>query len=830
MKKKLNKLLLRQIKRHFGTIDDFPAELAVFLDDINTTYESFEGDKQILQNAIEISSQELRAVYFKQKQDSEKKLLEDHKQSSERHQAILQTAIDGYWLTDSQGRFLEVNDSYCRMSGYSEKELLAMSISDMEANEDASETVRHIAKIIEEGEGRFESRHRRKDGTVYNVSISVQFKKADGGHFVVFIHDITERKKAEKLLNETNAYLENLINYANAPIIVWDPQFRITRFNHAFESLTGRTEAEVKGQSLEILFPPAQAEKSMGLIRKTITGERWETVEIEILHIDLTARTVLWNSATVFETDGITPVSTIAQGQDITSRIRVEDRLRQLSQAVEQSPVTIMITDKRGAIQYVNPKFTELTGYSLDEIIGKNPRILKSGYTSSEEYNKLWTTIQSGGEWTGEFHNKKKNGDLYWESAKISPIVNAQGETTHFLAVKEDITRRKQADEEIKLKTEELVLANAEKDKFFSIIAHDLRGPFHGFMGLTQIMAENITSMTMDDLQELASIMKQSAANLFRLLGNLLEWSSMQRGITHFNPDSFLLQPKITGILALAQEAANRKLITISYDIPSDLSVYADNNMLEGILRNLVTNAVKYTPRGGSIVISANTLPDRSVEISVKDMGIGMDKNLIDTIFVLGVNTSREGTEGEPSTGLGLIICKDFVEKHGGRLWVESEEGKGSTFHFTLPAENAPKRKPDLVNPVLTVDPSFSDRKLKIVIAEDDEAAQVLLGIAVKPFSHMIIKVNTGIAAVEACLNNPDTDLVLMDIKMPEMDGYEATRQIRQFNKDVVIIAQTAYGSSDDRDKSLESGCNDHIMKPINVPDLKDIINKHLKF
>ncbi len=830
MEKKLNKLLLRQIKRHFGTIENFPAELAVFLDDINTSYENLEADNHILQNSLEISSQELRELYYKQKKDSEVQALEDQQKNSERHRAILQTAMDGFWLTDSKGRFLEVNDSYCRMSGYSEKELLAMSISDMEANEVASETARHIGKIIEEGEGYFESRHRRKDGILFNVSISVQFRKADGGHFVVFIQDITERKKAEKLLNETNSYLENLINYANAPIIVWDPQFRITRFNHAFESLTGRSEAEVRGQSLEILFPPALAEKSMGLIHKTIAGERWETVEIEIQHADQSTHTVLWNSATIFEPDGITPVSTIAQGQDITSRIRVEDRLRQLSQAVEQSPVTILITNKKGAIQYVNPKFTELTGYSLNEILGKNPRILKSGYTSPEEYNKLWTTIQTGGEWTGEFHNKKKNGNLYWESAKISPIVNAQGETTHFLAVKEDITRRKQADEEIKLKTEELVLANAEKDKFFSIIAHDLRGPFHGFMGLTQIMAENITSMTMDDLQELASIMKQSAANLFRLLGNLLEWSSMQRGITHFNPDSFLLQPKITGILALAQEAANRKLITISYDIPSDLSVYTDNNMLEGILRNLVTNAVKYTPRGGSIVISANTLPDRSVEISVKDMGIGMDKNLIDTIFVLGVNTSREGTEGEPSTGLGLIICKDFVEKHGGRLWVESEEGKGSTFHFTLPAENAPKRKPDLVNPVLTVDPSFSDRKLKIVIAEDDEAAQVLLGIAVKPFSHMIIKVNTGIAAVEACLNNPDTDLVLMDIKMPEMDGYEATRQIRQFNKDVVIIAQTAYGSSDDRDKSLESGCNDHIMKPINLPDLKNIISKHLKF
>jgi len=396
-------------------------------------------------------------------------------------------------------------------------------------------------------------------------------------NIVMMQENITERKKAEEALRKTNAYLENLINYANAPIVVWNPKFHITRFNRAFEVLTGRTEAEVLGQSLEILFPPELAENSMALIRRTSTGERWESVEIDIQHLDKSVRTVLWNSATLFASDGITPLATIAQGQNITERKLAEESLKQseenlnyaqeiarmgswefnlinnkytwsrnnyklvglvpfekeitveffmnmvhpddiallhqsielvatkkkpvtidlrillsdgeirwiqnnivpvldgdnlialkgvnidinekkqvaeelakLSQAVKQSPVMICITDLDGNIEYANPKTTEVTGYALDELIGKNPRIFSSGEKPKEEYRSLWETLKSGKEWHGEFHNKKKDGGLFWSAVSISPVVDNDGMITHYLSVQEDITERKKTEENLR--------------------------------------------------------------------------------------------------------------------------------------------------------------------------------------------------------------------------------------------------------------------------------------------------------------------------------------------------------------------------------------------
>jgi PAS domain S-box-containing protein len=268
----------------------------------------------------------------------------------------------------------------------------------------------------------------------------------------------------------------------------------------------------------------------------------------------------------------------------------------------------------------------------------------------------------------------------------LTGIVSGNGENCQLTVV--DITGREQAEAEMQLKNEELIKINAEKDKFFSIIAHDLRGPFIGFLGMTELMAEGLSDMTMEEIQEMAVVMKSYANNLYRLLGNLLEWSRMQRGLTTLSASSFLLKPKIVESMVLVQEAANKKEIAVNYDIPEDLMVFADGNMLSGIIRNLATNAVKFTPKGGDINISAKTDIYNSVEISVRDTGIGMNTKMLNNLFRLGENVNRNGTEGESSTGLGLILCKDFVEKHGGKLWVESEEGKGSTFYFTFPARN----------------------------------------------------------------------------------------------------------------------------------------------
>jgi signal transduction histidine kinase len=247
----------------------------------------------------------------------------------------------------------------------------------------------------------------------------------------------------------------------------------------------------------------------------------------------------------------------------------------------------------------------------------------------------------------------------------------------------------------ILLQAEDLMEANlklketdAAKDKFFSIIAHDLRGPFGAFMGLTEIMAEESSSYTIDEIHEFSVDMRKSASNLYRLLENLLQWAKMQQGTVAFNPELIQLHPVIDECINVAKESAKSKGIEIGYDLPDDLTVFADSNMLQTIIRNLVSNAMKFTPKGGKISVSAKANGDKIIEIAVKDTGIGMTSEMVSNLFRLDVKTNRKGTEGEPSSGLGLLLCKEFVEKLGGRIWVESEEGKGSEFKFTLPDGN----------------------------------------------------------------------------------------------------------------------------------------------
>jgi PAS domain S-box-containing protein len=274
----------------------------------------------------------------------------------------------------------------------------------------------------------------------------------------------------------------------------------------------------------------------------------------------------------------------------------------------------------------------------------------------------------------------------------IAELIRDQnGHPVKITGVLHDITEHKKAEAEIERKNKELVRTNAEKDKLFSVIAHDLRNPFNSFLGFTQIMAEELPSLTLNQIQEMAVKMRKSASKLYALLENLLEWSLLQRKLTTFEPSKMLLLPKISECVQLVLEPTIQKNIKVRVDIPETFEVFADKNMIGGILRNLISNAVKFTAYGGEITIKAQLLIENKIQISVQDTGIGMSKKMMKNLFHLDGNSNRKGTENEPSTGLGLVICKDFVEKHGGNLWVESEAGRGSTFHFTLPGEKLRK-------------------------------------------------------------------------------------------------------------------------------------------
>jgi len=228
---------------------------------------------------------------------------------------------------------------------------------------------------------------------------------------------------------------------------------------------------------------------------------------------------------------------------------------------------------------------------------------------------------------------------------------------------------------------------NKQKDKFFSIIAHDLRGPFNGFLGLTELLAEDIDDMDKEEIQFAAVNMRSSANNLNSLLENLLEWSRMEQGLIPFAPQENFLLPVISACITTLQDAASKKEINIQTAIDEKTNVFADHNILQAVISNLLSNAIKFTQKGGTITIHGKE-DNKNTTICIKDSGIGMNTKILENLFKLDVKTNRTGTDNEPSTGLGLILCKEFVEKHGGKIWAESEEGKGSSFYCSFPKKS----------------------------------------------------------------------------------------------------------------------------------------------
>ncbi len=341
---------------------------------------------------------------------------------------------------------------------------------------------------------------------------------------------------------------------------------------------------------------------------------------------------------------------------------------------------------------YLSPSFESLLGYTPNEVMEMGGRKVFLNKVLPDKifdehvrrFSKLSKGI-SNPVYRDEQWWHHKDGSLRCIEDQWIPIYE-QGTMVSTDGVLRDITERKNSEEEIRRINAKLQETIDDKDKFFSIVAHDLRSPFSSFLGFTQILSDELDNLEEKDIRKMAESMRNTAFNVYRLLDNLLEWSRFQRGLTDFNPDYFVLLDVVTECLELIYESGRRKEITIKYNIPEHLEIFADQYMFSTILRNLFSNAVKFTPKGGVIEVSAKLLAgEENLEITVKDTGIGMSEDMLDKQFNIKSQVHRKGTEGEASTGLGLIICKEFVEKHSGTLRIESREGVGSTFSFTLP-------------------------------------------------------------------------------------------------------------------------------------------------
>jgi len=279
------------------------------------------------------------------------------------------------------------------------------------------------------------------------------------------------------------------------------------------------------------------------------------------------------------------------------------------------------------------------------------------------------------------------SGGTHWCLVSKVPVTDSNKNIIGLIGISRDITERKKNEEAIKRQNEELTLINAEKDKFFSIIAHDLRSPFQGFINLTKLMCEEYSSFSKEQMLEMNNSMHKSAINLYKLLENLLEWSSVKRGTVKYKPAKINICTVINANLEMLIQVATLKEIEIQQNLPASLHTFADEKMIGTVVRNLISNAIKFTERGGKIFIAAIENEAGDIEIKVKDTGLGIDGSNINKLFRIDEKINTEGTEGEPSTGLGLFLCNEFIRKHNGTIKVESEVGVGSTFTVTLPKQ-----------------------------------------------------------------------------------------------------------------------------------------------
>jgi signal transduction histidine kinase len=437
------------------------------------------------------------------------------------------------------------------------------------------------------------------------------------------------------------------------------------------------------------------------LTNRTVVRERAEAIlkeSPETAHFPFSASDSLklFHELEVHRIELEMVIEELTHQSNIAASVKIEEKLKKslifpqsLLDAIQSE---VAVIDETGIIVAVNRKWRELAyaeaiepadvGIGVnylavcDEVIGNDAltaKAIAAGIRSVIEKRKATFSLE---------YPCDTMTEPRWFKVNISRF-NDNG-PSQIIIVHENCTAFKLRELEIEYKTKELQELNFQKDQLFTIIAHDLRGPFSGFLGLTELLAKESHEITKDETQQIAVLMNNSAVNLYQLLGDLLEWARVQRGQIRFKPVTSLLMPRINVSIGSSEIAVQNKEITIKLQIAEDLTVFADEYMLVCIIRNLVSNAVKFTPKGGIITISAKPDSENQVMIAVEDTGVGMSINIIDQLFNLAVNTNRKGTEGEPTSGLGLILCKELIEKHGGKLSIESQEGKGSTFSFSV--------------------------------------------------------------------------------------------------------------------------------------------------
>jgi len=632
-----------------------------------------------------------------------------------------------------------------------------------------------------------------------------------------------EREEAERALRESEGRLRLLLDSAAEAIFGIDLEGRCTFCNPSCLRMLGYRHAdELIGKNIHDMIHYRHADGSPFPVEQCRIFQTFragvEAHEEEELfwRADGTSFLVEYWSHPQFREDKV--VGAVVTFVDITQRVEVHEKLLKLSKAVENSPASVVITDLNGTIEYVNPKFTEVTGYTAAEAIGQNPRILKSGAFSRKVYERLWQTILSGEVWEGEFHNRKKNGESYFEAATISPIRDEKGKVAYFVAVKEDVTERKRTEQELKKSKAAAEAANHAKGEFLANMSHEIRTPMNAIIDFSHLCLQSgLPPVQRDYLEKVY----RSANSLLGIINDILDFSKLEAGKMEVEKIPFQLDTVLRSVADIVGIRAAEKGLALRFDSDPGIprTLVGDPLRLGQVLNNLAGNAVKFTEAGEieiRVGIESRDAGHFVLGFVVRDTGIGLTAEQIGRLFQSFSQADASTTRKYGGTGLGLAISRSFVELMGGTMWVESTPGKGSVFAFNLPF-TSPHAELAAAAGTAEAAPSHASLSgLRVLLAEDNEFNQQLATALLTRAGVEVTSAHDGIEAVQA-VRQQAFDAVLMDVQMPNMDGLEATHAIR---KEAVfaglpIIAMTANVMAGDRERCLAAGMNDYLAKPI---------------
>jgi PAS domain S-box-containing protein len=594
----------------------------------------------------------------------------------------------------SDGMYVSINEGFTKLTGYSSEDVTGKTSVDLHIWIDSETREKLVSELKTLGRSEnLEARFRKKDGGVLIGLMSAAVIDLNGiPHILSITKDITKSKDIENELKQEqfmiNALLENLEDH----IYFKDMESKFLRINKSHATSFGlKNPDDATGKTDFDFFTTEHARQAFEDEQEIIrTGKSVSKIE-KLTRLDSPDSWSLTTKLPLYNTSGRI-IGTFGISRDITEQKKSEQQILILADALKSIKECVSITDMNDNVLFLNEAFCQTYGFTEEELKDKPISKIRSSNNPPETMREILPATLGGG-WSGELINRKKDGSEFRVSLSTSIVKNDLGEPVALIGVASDITERKKSEEEIKSKNELLLELNAEKDKFFSIIAHDLKGPLSSFVAATQMIIEGKKTMHIEEIGELAEIMKTEASSIYYLLENLLEWSRLKRGVMVYNPVDFLLREKVTSGIELLKEPARLKGIKIEIDIPPDYVILGDVNMFDTIIRNLVSNALKFTNSGGNILITAHGSDNGFYEIEVRDSGIGIPPDLQRKLFRLSEKTNRTGTAGEPSSGLGLLLCKEFIDKHGGRIRVESIPGNGSSFIFTIPAFDRLKAK-----------------------------------------------------------------------------------------------------------------------------------------